>query len=535
MRPPLRLYDLHLAVIAAAALIIPHDTNIKNEPNVQWGIYRTFRKCAVSLPRAALESTSLRIVEKGETMSSKLSRSGFVGITCAATISALLPGSLGSRAYGATTYVRRDVGDMTAFDPAIVSYRKAVKAMQALPSSDPRSWAYQGAIHGTLTTPTLPSWNTCEHGTYFFWSWHRMYLYWFERICRSMSGDDCWALPYWNWSSPTQRQLPAMFRDPASELYTANRDPAMNSGAGSLPATDVDYSGAFANVDFTSADDVLQGTPHGAVHVDVGGWMGYVPTAAQDPIFYLHHCNIDRLWNLWLAQGGARSDPTSDAVWKSKKYTFFNESGSAVTMSGCDVLRAAQQLGYAYEGEPAQVNQYCQLVFHVLPIYFITQTLVRLPIPPVTLGPEPTSFTVNLGALRQRLARALASHQETLLLQIGGVEADRPPGVVWDVYFGLPTGAQADPKSPFFIGTLSLFGMGIRSDTTRKFMPASFSFAINAAVKAAFSADATQARVTFVPHGVLIDGRPSRPTVEAPVLIGSASIAVKSERRRSQS
>ena len=31
-------------------------------------------------------------------------------------------------------------------------------------------------------------------------------------------------------------------------------------------------------------------------------------------------------------------------------------------MNGCDVLRAALQLSYAYEGEPPQVNQYCPRV-----------------------------------------------------------------------------------------------------------------------------------------------------------------------------
>jgi tyrosinase len=37
---------------------------------------------------------------------------------------------------------------------------------------------------------------------------------------------------------------------------------------------------------------------HGNVHVMVGGPknMGFIPDAAQDPIFWMHHCNIDRLW-----------------------------------------------------------------------------------------------------------------------------------------------------------------------------------------------------------------------------------------------
>ena len=125
------------------------------------------------------------------------------------------------------------------------------------------------------------------------------------------------ALPYWNWAPGTERQLPAPFRDTASELDTVNRDPLMNSGAASLPPGAVDLTSTFASTNFLTANSIVQG-PHGNVHVLVGGWMGSVATAAQDPIFYLHHSNVDRLWNLWLAQGGGRTDPLLDAAWKSK-------------------------------------------------------------------------------------------------------------------------------------------------------------------------------------------------------------------------
>ncbi|MGH7262080.1 MAG: tyrosinase family protein [Nitrospiraceae bacterium] len=40
------------------------------------------------------------------------------------------------------------------------------------------------------------AWNTCQHGSYFFLSWHRMYLYYFERILREASRDPNFALPY---------------------------------------------------------------------------------------------------------------------------------------------------------------------------------------------------------------------------------------------------------------------------------------------------------------------------------------------------
>ncbi len=80
---------------------------------------------------------------------------------------------------------------MLATDPVLVSYRKAIKAMKLLPTSNPLSWNYQAAIHRTTLSGSYTAWNTCQHGTHFFWSWHRMYLYWFERIIRKSNPHIC--------------------------------------------------------------------------------------------------------------------------------------------------------------------------------------------------------------------------------------------------------------------------------------------------------------------------------------------------------
>src|SRR6266853_2363273 len=74
--------------------------------------------------------------------------------------------------HGEALRVRRDVGGMDASDPVLVCYRKAIKKMQTLPTSNPLSWAYQAAVHGTVLSGSYTAWNTCEHGTEFFWSWH---------------------------------------------------------------------------------------------------------------------------------------------------------------------------------------------------------------------------------------------------------------------------------------------------------------------------------------------------------------------------
>ena len=69
--------------------------------------------------------------------------------------------------------------------------------------------------------------------------------------------------------------------------------------------------------------------------------------AALDPIFWLHHANIDRLWNNWLALGG-RINPT-EAAWLTQSFDLYDETGAQVTMTGADVVDSAAQLGYIYD------------------------------------------------------------------------------------------------------------------------------------------------------------------------------------------
>jgi tyrosinase len=47
--------------------------------------------------------------------------------------------------------------------------------------------------------------------------------------------------------------------------------------------------------------------------------------AALDPIFRLHHANIDRLWNRWLELGDGRTNP-SDVAWLDRVFVFHEET-----------------------------------------------------------------------------------------------------------------------------------------------------------------------------------------------------------------
>jgi hypothetical protein len=446
----------------------------------------------------------------------------------AASVAIFGPSFFDSSTVLAAPGVRRDLGGLAATDPIITGYQTAVTAMKGLSANDPRSWSYQAAIHGTYTMPDKVAWNTCEHGTYFFWSWHRMYLYYFERIVRKYSGVSGWMLPYWNYGSASQRHLPAVFRDSATSLFVANpnRPTVWNNGSASLSAARVDTTSGMAQLNFTNASSGLENSPHNHVHVDISGWMGDPATAAQDPVFYVHHANIDRLWNLWKAQGGGRIDPLSDSAWKNTLFTFFDENKKQVKMKGCDVLRAADQLNYTYEGEPAQVNEYC-LRFILPPWIFQKIELIRWPGPPVELGPDRVSIPLDIKAVRQRLTRMVQDENQTVTLELRNVVAEKLPGVVWEVYLGLPPNTEPDPEGPYYVGAISLFAAGVRSKAHRVFKPAEFSLTLDKALPNLLRSNRDKLDVTFVPSGPLIDGKPSRPKVQAKVRIGSLSVSVE--------
>ena len=431
---------------------------------------------------------------------------------------AIVTPALADYAVGPTQ--RRNASTMAADDPILRGYRTAISRMRALTDVNPCSWFYQAAIHGTSDPRNLTSWNTCHLDPTFFWAWHRMYLYFFERIVRKYSGMYDWAIPYWDWANPGQRSLPSPFRDSASLLFDSTRNTGVNAGNPLSAGLATSVSNAMTGLNYFNAQSAVNG-PHGSVHIAVGGNMTAFETAAIDPIFWVHHAQVDRLWNLWLAQGGGRSSPVGDAAWKALKYTFFDECCQQVTMTGCQVLRAANQLSYAYEGEPAQVNQYCPRrpfdIFRDLAIlvqlrrpFQLRRVPIKVPIPP----PPPEA--------RERALQLMRSGEGSLALRVGGIEAASQPGVSWEVHVG-PRGFRTSERS--LVGMFALFGSGLRTRRDH-YHPAEFVFPIG---RVAAGIDLARLEVAFIPvSGMQGDreGRIAQPRV--PVTVGELAIIVDS-------
>eukprot|EP00755_Sulcionema_specki_P003907 Sspe_Gene.28783::Locus_13226_Transcript_1_2_Confidence_0.800_Length_1535::g.28783::m.28783 len=62
----------------------------------------------------------------------------------------------------------------------------------------------------------------------------------------------------------------------------------------------------------------LEGGPHGSPHVFVGGIMSTF-LSPEDPVFFLHHANVDRLWAIWQDchdHDKIHSDDIGDATYE---------------------------------------------------------------------------------------------------------------------------------------------------------------------------------------------------------------------------
>jgi hypothetical protein len=245
-------------------------------------------------------------------------------------------------------YYRKNITCLTADE--LHDLREALAGMYVLPSSNPNSFALLASFHGGPPT------DYCRHGAPGFLTWHRAYLMAFEGALRSIRCNV--TLPYWDWSSGPSGGVPEACRYPTyvnragatvpNPLYSGPRA----AGGQTARRADIDTTAfddlatsaqaALAATTFSSFHDQLNGV-HGGVHVRTGGDMGSVPTAAYDPIFYLHHANVDRLWAQWQGSHPGALAP-SEATFELAP---FNRPFSTQWQQGADV-ESTDALGYRY-------------------------------------------------------------------------------------------------------------------------------------------------------------------------------------------
>ncbi|KAI3845513.1 hypothetical protein MKW92_033149 [Papaver armeniacum] len=277
-------------------------------------------------------------------------------------------------------------------DEYLAKYQKALTIMKSLPYDDPRSFMRQADIHCLYCTGAYNQENSDLvlkiHKSWMFFPWHRMMLYFHERILGSLIGDDTFALPFWNWDSPEGMVMPDMYMN--GPLFDKERDTShfaprvtdndyneVDSGLG--PEEQIKANVAFmyhqmvsgakkmelfmgcqyrAGVNgFCNGPGTLETAPHNTLHSWIGSGlyeegedMGAFYAAARDPIFYAHHSNIDRLWDVRKELRAKENSPidVDDPDWLDTHFFFYNEKSQLVRIKFRDVLNITK-LGYTYD------------------------------------------------------------------------------------------------------------------------------------------------------------------------------------------
>lgn len=155
------------------------------------------------------------------------------------------------------------------------------------------------------------------HGGPGFLPWHRTYLLDFERLLQAIDAEV--TLPYWRFDQAAPNIFNRNFMGVANGLgqvqfsaghpllsWVAWGSAGIVRGAGVGPSTVPSLKSEAQTLTLGGVHggfgpfSGMESNPHGPAHMShLSGWITVIGTAPRDPIFFLLHCNVDRLWSKW--------------------------------------------------------------------------------------------------------------------------------------------------------------------------------------------------------------------------------------------
>lgn len=296
------------------------------------------------------------------------------------------------------------VGERTAYVNAVLALKNSVPSQMGL------AGRYDDYVQMHMDSMMAnPGW---AHGRPAFLPWHREFLRRFELDLQAV--DPTVTLPYWDWTVDQAANGPTTDIPWTSEFMGGDGDPAQDSqvtdgpfafaagqwtlnvvmapdpnylqrslgdpngpSGGTLP-TPANVQGALTVVPYDQASwdrrpqpsfrNRLEGwygagSIHNRVHLWVGGTMTGM-CSPNDPIFFLHHANVDRLWAQWQRSHADLTYAPPDASTASLAGQRLDDPmqpfGEGFTPSA---LLDHLALGYQYDDEPAAPAQPAHHVF----------------------------------------------------------------------------------------------------------------------------------------------------------------------------
>ncbi|KFA68304.1 hypothetical protein S40285_07211 [Stachybotrys chlorohalonatus IBT 40285] len=190
--------------------------------------------------------------------------------------------------------------------------------------------------------------NSEIHGVASFLPWHRFFLHVYETALRTECGYTG-TMMYWDWVADAAAPASASVWDPMTGFggdgvspdgspfsYCVQDGPFANielrywnnetrphclqrQFMAAIPEAGLQemlgfaydanvIAGIFTHSTYLDFKGPLEGSPHGAVHAGISGGNGDMGpmTSPNDPIFFLHHAQVDRIWWLWQQESPSR-------------------------------------------------------------------------------------------------------------------------------------------------------------------------------------------------------------------------------------
>jgi hypothetical protein len=305
--------------------------------------------------------------------------------------------------------VRKSFYDLS--DAELKNLCKAVDYMRnKLPRESPISWESYTRIHYKHCTAFDADHPQVHWGEHFL-PWHRGYVFFLERMLANslnklgIDGTN-FAFPYWDWinhkempntkvreakglASPlfgydlTQQNMVVVddlgFDNLA--LYDGNRAPTITKSkidpnnetqqdskehiaeclgymskeyVELMLTTPWEQFGGKSGIDRKTGQGLVESGAHNDGHDWVGTrygcnrTMGTLRYAADDPIFFMHHCNLDRIFSLYK-----NPMPDLNGPWGQQRYVFPDLDGTPVSVSVKDIMLWTQTVSY----QPPQTNK----------------------------------------------------------------------------------------------------------------------------------------------------------------------------------
>ncbi len=378
------------------------------------------------------------------------------------------------------------------------------------------------------------AWDNCTHSNSEtsksnFLVWHRFYVYHFENVVRVLSGNKNFAMPYWGYVSldlskkydPSDIKLtmPEAFREPGNSLYEEARFSKL------LKGEKIEENFAKKNLykrvndlrqksDFRDFNNYINDYPHGAMHNYIGsgllvknhgsddqvaeqdkfnkifnnpktnGLMAEVASAGFDPIFWMHHGNIDRLWDQWTNSENGKyvtldNLRCNECDGKDWEYTFFDpevkDDGTIgwkeVKYKLDDVIKKLYNLGYKYD-DTDMVKPPVRANFSQpspLPTPLASQEVGN-----IVDSSNPVNLELSLEPqiatefMQLRTANSTEQVTKGFTLEIDVTYTGRPYSS-YDVFLNLPDQESKSDIDTYFAGSISFFVLPSAEPVTKTF------------------------------------------------------------------